>query len=61
MNESMELSLEKQFSLREFEVKVQNITHIEAQELLVTLYRHMLAKDSIYQKMLKQQWGMEAS
>jgi hypothetical protein len=61
MQESMELSLEKQFSLREFEIKVQNITHMEAQELLISLYRHMLAKDSIYQKMLEQQWGMGTS
>lgn len=61
MKESIELPLEKQFSIREFEIKVQNIGHIEAKELLINLYTHMLAKDSVYQKLLKQQWGIEAS
>lgn len=61
MKEPIELSLEKQFSLREFEIKIQNIGHMEAQELLISLYTHMLAKESVYQKLLKQQWGIEAS
>ncbi|MDJ0597191.1 MAG: NblA/ycf18 family protein [Pleurocapsa sp. MO_226.B13] len=59
MSGSIELSLEQQFSIRAFEMQVQNLTCDQAQEFLVKLYKHMIVRDQMYKKLLKNQWGIE--
>lgn len=61
MSGSIELSLEQEFSIRAFEMQVQNLTCEKAQEFLVQLYKHMIVRDQMYQKLLKNQWGIESS
>ncbi len=58
MSGSIELSMEQQFSIRAFEMQVQNLTCEQAQEFLVKLYKHMIMRDLMYKKLLKNQWGM---
>lgn len=60
MSGSIELSLEQQFSIRAFEMQVQNLTCEKAQEFLVQLYKHMIVRDQMYKKLLKNQWGIES-
>lgn len=58
MDKPMELSLEKQFSIRSFEATVQKMNLEQAQEFLVELYEQMLVKEMLYQQFMKQQWGI---
>ena len=51
MSGSIELSLEQQFSIRAFEMQVQNLTCEKAQEFLVQLYKHMSVRDQMYKKL----------
>ena len=59
MDKPMELSLEKQFSVRSFESTVKKMNREQAQEFLVELYQQMLVKEMLYQQFIKQQWGIE--
>ena len=45
------LSLEQQFKQRVFAERVQQLSRVEAQELLVQMHEHMLCKDNMYQKL----------
>lgn len=57
----MELSLEQQFNLRSFETQVKKMNQEQAQEFLVELYRLMMAKETMYQHFIKQEWGIGSS
>lgn len=59
MSASFDLSLEQQFNIRAFEQQVQDMTHEQAQEFLVSLYRQTLLRENSYKSLLKQQWGIE--
>ncbi len=61
MKESIQLSLEQQFSLRSFETQVQQMSREQAQEFLVKLYQQMMMKETLYQHFLRQQWGIGPS
>jgi Phycobilisome degradation protein nblA len=59
MSTSFDLSLEQQFNIRSFEHQVKDMSHAQAQEFLVDLYRQMVLRENSYKSLLKQQWGME--
>jgi hypothetical protein len=52
------LTLEQQFSVRMFQSQTQGLTQEQALELLLELYTQMILKESIYQNLLKKQWGI---
>lgn len=58
MDSSFQLTLEQEFNLRSFAEKVKHLSHDEAQEFLVSLYELMIKKESMYKKLIKQEWGM---
>lgn len=60
MNQFIELSLEQQFSLRCFSEKVQHMSHEQAQEFLLMLYTQMMIRETIYQRFIKQEWGLDS-
>jgi hypothetical protein len=59
MSNSVELSLEQQFSLRSFQTQVQKMSREQAQESLMKLYEEMLVRDNLYKDVLKHQWGLD--
>jgi Phycobilisome degradation protein nblA len=59
MSKSFDLSLEQQFNIRSFEHQVKEMTHQQAQEFLVNLYRQMVLQENSYKNLLKHQWGIE--
>jgi Phycobilisome degradation protein nblA len=59
MSKSFDLSLEQQFNIRSFEHQVKDMTHQQAQEFLVNLYRQMVLQENSYKNLLKHQWGIE--
>ena len=56
MNQSIELSLEQEFSLRTFSDQVQQMSREQAQEFLLMLYKQMIVREATYQELLKHQW-----
>ncbi|WP_295616669.1 NblA/ycf18 family protein [Chamaesiphon sp. GL140_3_metabinner_50] len=59
MSKSFDLSLEQQFNIRSFEHQVKDMSHVQAQEFLVNLYRQMVLQENSYKNLLKHQWGIE--
>lgn len=60
MNQSIELSLEQEFSLRSFADQVQHMSREQAQEFLINLHEHMLLKENMYKSFLKDKWEIES-
>jgi hypothetical protein len=60
MDKPIELSLEKQFSIRSFQSQVERMNLEQAQGFLVELYEQMLMREVMYQEFVKHQWGLEA-
>ncbi|MGL5509222.1 MAG: NblA/ycf18 family protein [Microcoleaceae cyanobacterium] len=60
MDKPIELSLEKQFSIRSFQSQVERMNLEQAQDFLVELYEQMLMREVMYQEFVKHQWGLEA-
>ena len=56
MNPSIELTLEQEFSLRDFTDQVRQMSREQAQEFLIVQYRLMLVQKTMYQELLKQEW-----
>ncbi|BAU63727.1 MAG: hypothetical protein Kow0049_09880 [Stanieria sp.] len=54
------LSLEQQFNLRSFEAQVQQMSHEQAQEFLITLYEQMIVRENMYKEFIKHQWGLDS-
>ncbi|MGG6269153.1 NblA/ycf18 family protein [Leptolyngbya sp. AN03gr2] len=54
MNPSIELTLEQEFSLRDFTDQVRRMSREQAQEFLIAQYRLMLIQNTTYQELLKQ-------
>ncbi|HEY9695208.1 MAG TPA: NblA/ycf18 family protein [Oculatellaceae cyanobacterium] len=59
MSQPIELSLEQQFSIRSFETQVEHMSHEQAQQFLVQLYKQMMMREETYKNLLKHQWGLE--
>lgn len=60
MDNSAELSLEQQFSIRSFATQVKDMSHEQAKDFLVKLYEQMVVREATYQKLLKHQWGLDS-
>lgn len=60
MSTSFDLSLEQQFNICSFEHLVRDMSHEQAQEFLVNLYKQMILRENSYKHLLKNQWGLEA-
>ncbi|MEM8641378.1 MAG: NblA/ycf18 family protein [Cyanobacteria bacterium P01_G01_bin.54] len=60
MSQSVPLSLEQQFNVRSFEDQVKRMSHEQAQEFLVNLYRQMLQQENMYKEFIKHEWGIGA-
>lgn len=57
--QNLELSLEQRFKLREFEIQVSALSREGAQQHLLNLYEQMLLRESLYNQMLRDKWGIE--
>jgi hypothetical protein len=53
-----ELTLEQDFSLRNFADMVQKMSREQAQVFLVEQHRLMLVQKTLYQNILKQEWKL---
>lgn len=56
MNQEIELTLEQDFSLRNFSDLVQQMSHKQAQAFLIEQHKLMMIRDSLYQDFLRQEW-----
>ncbi len=56
MNQPGDLSLEQEFSLRQFSDQVRSLSSGEAQHLLIELNRQMMIKDNLCRHLLKPDW-----
>lgn len=58
MNDDHSLSLEQEFNQQLFANQVQNLSREQAQEILVQLHEQMMIRENLYQKILKDAWGI---
>jgi len=59
MNQAVELTIEQEFSLRNFSDIVQQMTLEQAQEFLIEQQRLTMLRDTLYKDLLKQVWNLE--
>ncbi|RUT01728.1 hypothetical protein DSM106972_063510 [Dulcicalothrix desertica PCC 7102] len=59
MDQATKLTLEQEFSLRNFSDKVQEMSREQAQEFLVMQYKHMMIRETMFQNLLKQEWKLD--
>jgi len=59
MDSSIELSLEKEFSLKSFAAQVLQLSHEQAQELLIEQHRQMMIRDAMFQELIKHEWKLD--
>ena len=57
--QDIELTLEQEFSLRNFTDQVQQMSREQAQEFLILQHKHMMIREIMYQEILKQQWKLD--
>ncbi len=50
---SLELSLEQQFSLKQYEHQVTQLSSDQAQEFLIEVFRQLMVKDNIIRSLIK--------
>lgn len=58
MAPSIELTLEQEFSFRDFSDQVRQMSRHQAQEFLIVQFRLMLIQRTMYQELLKQEWKL---
>jgi Phycobilisome degradation protein nblA len=56
MDQTIELTLEQEFSIRSFTDQVEQMSREQAQEFLVFMHQQMMIRETIYQEILKQSW-----
>jgi|APDOM4702015191_1054821.scaffolds.fasta_scaffold1414917_1 hypothetical protein len=61
MNQSDDLSLEQEFSLKLFADLVQNLTPEQAKEFLIELNRQMMIRENLYRDLLQQYLGIDST
>jgi hypothetical protein len=59
VNQTTELTLEQEFSLKSFASDVQNMSLEQAREFLIDQHRNMLIQKTIFQQLLKHDWNLE--
>lgn len=52
------LSLEQEFSLRSFAVKVDALNEAQSKALLLKMYENMMVRENAYNARLKKVWGI---
>jgi len=57
--QDIELTLEQEFSLRNFTDQVQQMSREQAQEFLILQYKHMMIREMMYKEILKQEWKLD--
>lgn len=60
MYQPTELTLEQAFSLRRFSDQVDQMSHEQAQALLIEQHRQMLLRETMYQRLLQHEWQLDA-
>ncbi|MBE9182079.1 NblA/ycf18 family protein [Oculatella sp. LEGE 06141] len=61
MDKAIELTLEQEFSLRNFADQVQQMSREQAQEFLVMLQKQVMLRDAMYQEFLRHEWKLDAA
>jgi Phycobilisome degradation protein nblA len=59
MDQEIELTLEQEFSLRNFTDMVQQMSREQAQEFLIDQHRLMMLQKTMYQEILKHEWKLD--
>jgi hypothetical protein len=57
----LDLSLEQQFSLRQSETVVANLSQAQAQQFLMEVLQQLVIKDNVIRALLKSQLGIETA
>jgi hypothetical protein len=59
MDQTVELTLEEQFSLRSFADQVKQMSREQAQEFLIMQNQHMVVQKKMYEELLRQEWKLD--
>jgi hypothetical protein len=49
----MQLSLEQEFALMQYEKQVTSVSQTQAQELLIEVFRQLMVKDNVIRSLMK--------
>jgi Phycobilisome degradation protein nblA len=55
MDQTIELTLEQEFSIRSFNEQVQHMSREQAQEFLIFLHQQMMIREMMYQEIMKRE------
>jgi hypothetical protein len=61
MDRAIELTLEQEFSLRNFADMVQQMSREQAQGFLIEQQRLMMLQKTMYQEILKHEWKLDSN
>jgi Phycobilisome degradation protein nblA len=61
MDQTIELTLEQDLSLRNFADMVKQMSREQAQEFLIEQQRLMMVQKTMYQEILKQEWKLDSN
>ncbi|MBD3887119.1 NblA/ycf18 family protein [Phormidium tenue FACHB-886] len=59
MDQTIELTLEQEFNLRNFSDQVQLMSLEQAQKFLLFQRRQMMIQEKMYQELLKHEWKLD--
>jgi Phycobilisome degradation protein nblA len=59
MDKAIKLTLEQEFSLRNFTDQVQQMSREQSQEFLILQYKHMMIRETMYKEILKKEWKLD--
>jgi Phycobilisome degradation protein nblA len=59
MDQPIEITLEQEFSLRNFVDQVKQMSREQAQEFLILQHKQMVIRERMYQEILRQQWKLD--
>ena len=59
MSQTIELTLEQEFSLSHFIGQVQQMSREQAQEMLIEQQRLMLMQEATYHQLLRHEWNLD--
>jgi hypothetical protein len=60
MDQATGLTMEQEFSLRNFSDMVQQMSREQAQEFLVEQHRLVMVQKTMYQEILKHEWKLDS-
>lgn len=59
MESDHQLTLEQEFNQRLFTDQVEQMSHEQAQAVLVQLHEEMMIRENLYREILRDAWGIE--